>query len=209
MRAAESTIPYDRVKRAIDVAAGALLLVGLAPVLLLTAALVRWKLGTPVLFRQQRPGLRGQPFTILKFRTMRHAVDRDGRPLPDDARLTGFGAALRRTSLDELPELINVLRGEMSLVGPRPLLTEYLPLYDDEQRRRHDVRPGMTGWAQVNGRNAISWEERFALDVHYVDHRSLLLDLRIVLMTVLAVAGRRDINQPGHATMEPFRGSSR
>jgi lipopolysaccharide/colanic/teichoic acid biosynthesis glycosyltransferase len=195
-------------KRTLDVvlSAGGLLL--LAPVLAATALAVRLAIGSPVLFRQRRPGLHGRPFTLLKFRTMRDAVDAEGNPLPDDARMTRLGHFLRSTSLDELPELWNVLRGEMSLVGPRPLLMEYLPLYTPEQARRHEVRPGITGWAQVNGRNAISWEEKFRLDVWYVDHRSLRLDLKILLLTLKQVFRREGISQEGRATMERFRGTS-
>lgn len=196
-------------KRLVDlIGAGAALCV-LSPLLLVTALLVRLKLGRPVLFRQPRPGLGGRAFTLYKFRTMRNAFDRKGTPLPDGQRLTALGRFLRASSLDELPELWNVLRGDMSLVGPRPLLMEYLPLYSAEQARRHEVRPGITGWAQVNGRNSQSWSDRFALDVWYVDNRSLVLDLRILLMTVAKVLTRDGINHPGHATMKRFDGSSR
>lgn len=170
------------------------------PLLAVTALAVRWRMGPPVLFRQQRPGLHGQPFTLLKFRTMRTGAGTDAE------RLTPFGRWLRATSLDELPELLNVLKGDMSLVGPRPLLPEYLPLYSPEQARRHEVRPGLTGWAQVNGRNAQSWEERFRLDVWYIDHRSLGLDLRILLRTVGQVFSRRGISAEGHASMPAFGG---
>ena len=179
-----------------------------APVFLIVAAAVAVDLGTPVLFRQRRPGLGGRPFILVKFRTMRDAVDANGHPRPDAERLTRFGRFLRSSSLDELPELWNVLRGEMSLVGPRPLLMEYLPLYSPEQARRHEVRPGVTGWAQVNGRNALGWAERFALDVWYVDHRSFWLDLKICWLTVLRVVRREGISQAGQATMEPFRGTT-
>lgn len=174
----------------------------------LLALLVRFKLGAPVLFRQQRPGLHGRPFTLYKFRTMTDARDAEGALLPDAERLTSFGHFLRSTSLDELPELFNVLKGEMSLVGPRPLLMEYLPRYTPEQQRRHEVRPGLTGWAQVNGRNALSWEEKFALDVWYVEHCSFWLDLKILVLTTGKIINREGISQPGHATMEEFRGSS-
>jgi lipopolysaccharide/colanic/teichoic acid biosynthesis glycosyltransferase len=167
---------------------------------------VRLRLGAPVFFRQQRPGLHGRPFTILKFRTMRDAVDAGGSPLPDAERLTRLGKFLRSTSLDELPELLNVLGGDMSLVGPRPLLMQYLERYTPEQARRHEVRPGITGWAQVNGRNAITWERKFELDVWYVDHRSFLLDLRILARTLAGVVRREGITQPGSATAEEFRG---
>ncbi|HEX3157079.1 MAG TPA: sugar transferase [Gemmatimonadaceae bacterium] len=193
-------------KRFADVAIAGVALVILSPVLAMVALVVRWRLGTPVLFRQARPGLHGQPFTMYKFRTMRDAVDAHGRALPDAERLTRLGGLLRSTSLDELPGLFNVLRGDMSLVGPRPLLVEYLPLYTPEQARRHEVRPGITGWAQVNGRNALSWDEKFALDVWYVDNRSFMLDLRILLLTVKKVFVREGISQAGQATMERFMG---
>jgi lipopolysaccharide/colanic/teichoic acid biosynthesis glycosyltransferase len=192
-------------KRVLDVAASAAGLALLAPIVAVTALAVRVGIGTPVLFRQQRPGLHGRPFEMLKFRTMLDGTDRDGNPLPDEARMTRLGRLLRSTSLDELPGLWNVLRGEMSLVGPRPLLMEYLPLYTPEQARRHDVRPGITGWAQVNGRNAIGWDEKFRLDVWYVDNRSLLLDLKILLMTVKKVFVREGISGEGQATMSRFQ----
>ena len=195
-------------KRVFDILVAGLGLTALTPVLVATALAVRVRLGAPALFRQVRPGLRGRPFVLYKFRTMRDAVDANGEPLPDADRLTRLGWFLRRTSLDELPELWNVLRGDMSLVGPRPLLIEYLPLYTPEQARRHGVRPGITGWAQVNGRNALSWDQRLALDVWYVDNRSLRLDLRILLLTVWQVFARVGINQEGQATMERFRGSA-
>ena len=194
-------------KRAVDIVVSAVALLALAPVILVVAVLVRTKLGAPVLFRQERPGLRGRPFVMLKFRTMTDARDRAGNLLPDHRRLTSFGKFLRSTSLDELPELLNVLRGEMSLVGPRPLLMRYLPLYSPEQARRHEVRPGVTGWAQVNGRNELGWEKRFVLDVWYVDHRSFWLDLKILWLTVVKVAQRQGVSQANHATMEPFQGS--
>ena len=178
-----------------------------APLFLALAVLVRLKLGAPVLFRQQRPGLNGRPFTIYKFRTMTDRHDAAGNLLPDGERLTVFGKFLRSTSLDELPELWNVLRGEMSLVGPRPLLMHYLDLYTPEQMRRHEVRPGITGWAQVNGRNALSWEEKFARDVWYVDHLSFWLDIKIIFLTFLKIVKREDINQPGEATMKFFEGN--
>jgi lipopolysaccharide/colanic/teichoic acid biosynthesis glycosyltransferase len=189
------------------VAAGVVLLV-LAPVIGAVAIAVRLTLGAPVLFRQERPGRCGRAFEMMKFRTMQTTLDRQGTPLPDAERLTRFGRFLRGTSLDELPELWNVLRGDMSLVGPRPLLMEYLPLYTPEQARRHEVRPGVTGWAQVNGRNALSWERKFELDVWYVENRSFLLDLRILLLTVKKVFFREGISQAGEATMEKFRGSA-
>lgn len=192
-------------KRLLDVIAAALALIVLAPLIALIAVAVRLTMGSPVLFRQERPGLHGRVFTILKFRTMRQPPV-GGRDASDAARLTPFGRFLRSTSLDELPELINVLRGDMSLVGPRPLLVEYLPLYSAEQARRHEVRPGLTGWAQVNGRNAIDWERKLALDVWYVDHRSFALDLRILLATLDRVVSRQGISQPGSATAERFTG---
>lgn len=179
------------------------------PLMVVVAVLVRIYLGRPVLFLQVRPGLGGAAFRMVKFRTMHDAVDTAGRTLPDTERLTGFGKWLRATSLDELPELWNVLKGEMSLVGPRPLLMEYLPLYSPEQARRHEVRPGITGWAQVNGRNAISWEQKFMYDVWYVDHRSILLDLRILWMTVASVLQSRGISQEGSVTAERFTGTLR
>jgi lipopolysaccharide/colanic/teichoic acid biosynthesis glycosyltransferase len=181
--------------------------VALALPLLVLIGLVRQKLSGPVFFRQIRPGLHGKPFEMVKFRTMTDQKDPDGQLLPDSVRLTPFGRFLRATSLDELPELWNVLKGEMSLVGPRPLLMEYLPLYTPEQARRHEVRPGITGWAQVNGRNAISWEDKFKLDVWYVDHRSLRLDLRILCLTVKKVLMRDGISAAGEATMPMFSGS--
>ena len=187
------------------VALGALAI--LSPVLGVVAIIVRAQLGAPVLFCQTRPGLQGKPFSILKFRTMTNARDAQGNLLPDAQRLTRFGRFLRSTSLDELPELFNVLRGDMSLVGPRPLLMAYLPLYSPEQARRHEVRPGITGWAQVNGRNALSWEEKFAMDVWYVDHRSLRLDVKILVLTVRKVLARDGISAAGEATMPRFTGS--
>jgi sugar transferase EpsL len=194
-------------KRVFDVAASAAGLVLLAPLLGGVALAIRMRLGRPVLFRQRRPGLHGEPFTLLKFRTMRDALDADGTPLPDEARMTRLGRLLRSTSLDELPTLWNVLRGEMSLVGPRPLLMEYLPLYTREQARRHEVRPGITGWAQVNGRNALRWEEKFQLDVWYVDNRTAWLDFEILLRTMMKVVVREGISQQGQATMERFTGT--
>lgn len=194
-------------KRLFDFAiAGGLLLV-LAPMLFLVALLIRVAMGSPVLFRQMRPGLDGKPFRMLKFRTMRDAIDRDGKLLPDADRLTALGRFIRSTSLDELPELWNVLKGDMSLVGPRPLLMEYLPRYNTEQARRHNVRPGLTGWAQVNGRNALSWEEKFNLDVWYVDNRTLLLDAKILFLTVTKVFARDGISAEGEATMPKFQGN--
>ncbi|HKP93279.1 MAG TPA: sugar transferase [Chthoniobacterales bacterium] len=195
-------------KRAFDLVLSAAALVFLAPLLLLVAICVRCFLGAPVLFRQQRPGLLGRPFTVIKFRTMLLPQNKNGQPLDDAARLTAFGRFLRSTSLDELPELVNVLRGEMSLVGPRPLLMHYLDLYSPEQMRRHDVRPGLTGWAQVVGRNATSWEQRFAHDVWYVDHVAFGLDLKIVFLTLKKVFLREGITAEGHATMAEFRGNT-
>lgn len=194
-------------KRWFDFGVAFVLLALLGPVLLLLAALVRWRLGSPMFFRQVRPGLQGVPFGMVKFRTMRDAAGPDGQPLPDELRLTKFGRFLRATSLDELPELWNVLKGEMSLVGPRPLLMEYLPLYSPEQARRHEVRPGITGWAQVNGRNAISWEDKFKLDVWYVDNQSVWLDIKILGLTVKKVLVRDGISAAGEATMPKFTGS--
>lgn len=193
-------------KRLFDciVAFCSMLLIG--PLLLASALMVRVKLGSPVLFRQERPGLRGRPFILYKFRTMIDKRDRRGHLLPDNERLASFGRFLRDTSLDELPELWNVLKGDMSLVGPRPLLMQYLERYTREQARRHEVKPGITGWAQVNGRNAITWEEKFKLDVWYVDHRSLWLDIQIICMTLWKILKREGINHPGHVTMEEFRG---
>ena len=176
----------------------------LSPLLLVVALLLHWRLGSPVVFRQKRPGYRGKPFWLLKFRTMTNAMDANGVLLPDDQRLIPFGRWLRSTSIDELPELFNVLRGEMSFIGPRPLLMQYLPLYSPEQARRHDVKPGFSGWAQINGRNAISWEEKFRLDVWYVDHQSFWVDSRIFLITILKVFSREGISANGEATMPPF-----
>ena len=197
----------DPVKRLLDIIITAAALVLLSPVQLLLAWQIRRKLGTPILFRQVRPGRGGIPFVMYKFRTMRDAEDENGRPLPDAERLIPFGRKLRAASLDELPELWNVLKGDMSLVGPRPLLMEYLPLYNAEQRRRHLVRPGITGWAQVNGRNAISWPEKFRLDVWYVENRSLLLDIKILFLTVKKVLDRSGINSEGEATAAKFTGN--
>ena len=193
-------------KRLFDFVAALLGLAVLALPLLLLALLIRRKLGSPVLFRQVRPGLHGQPFEMVKFRTMTNARGPDGALLPDADRLTPFGRFLRASSLDELPELWNVLKGEMSLVGPRPLLMEYLPLYSPQQARRHEVRPGITGWAQVNGRNALGWDEKFKLDVWYVDHRSLWLDIKILWLTVKKVLVREGISAAGEATMPRFTG---
>jgi lipopolysaccharide/colanic/teichoic acid biosynthesis glycosyltransferase len=196
-------------KRALDLLVGLAALVALAPLLVLVAVLVRIKLGTPVLFRQQRPGLHGQPFTLWKFRTMTDARDARGQLLPDEARLTRFGQLLRSTSLDELPELAQVIAGRMSLVGPRPLMMEYLDRYSPTQRRRHEVRPGITGWAQVNGRNSLDWDKKLALDVWYVDRVSFGLDLRILALTLWHILRRDGISEPGHATASEFLGTTR
>lgn len=190
-----------------DIVFSAAGLVLLAPVIVITALQVRRKLGSPVFFRQIRPGKEGIPFEMIKFRTMLDAIDAQGEPLPDSDRLTSFGQRVRSSSLDELPELWNVLKGDMSLVGPRPLLMEYLPLYSEQQYRRHEVRPGVTGWAQVNGRNAISWEDKFNLDVWYVDNRSLCLDLKILFLTVKKVLVRDGISGEGEVTMSKFNGN--
>lgn len=195
-------------KRLFDLILASLALILLSPLLLLTALAVRLGLGKPVLFRQPRPGYKGRIFTLYKFRTMRDVLAPDGTPLPDERRLTALGRLLRATSLDELPELINVLRGEMSLVGPRPLLVKYLPLYTPEQMRRHDVLPGITGWAQINGRNTLTWQEKFRLDVWYVDHWSLWLDVKILFLTVWKVLRREGISQPGQATASEFDGTN-
>ncbi|HEV8628839.1 MAG TPA: sugar transferase [Thermoanaerobaculia bacterium] len=196
-------------KRVFDLSLALPTLLLTAPLLALLALAVALTLRPPILFRQRRPGLRGAPFTLYKLRTMREAQDAQGRPLPDADRLTSLGRFLRRTSLDELPELWNVVRGDMSLVGPRPLLPEYLERYSAEQARRHEVRPGLTGWAQVHGRNAMSWEEKLARDVWYVDHVSLMLDLRILATTLWKVATGEGISAPGAATAHPFEGSER
>ena len=195
-------------KRLFDILLAALALVVLGLPMLVLAGMVRSRLGSPVLFQQVRPGRYGRPFQMVKFRTMRDAIDADGNPLPDSERMTPFGSLLRSSSLDELPELWNVLKGEMSLVGPRPLLMEYLPLYTVAQTRRHEVRPGVTGWAQINGRNAISWEDKFELDVWYVDNQSFWLDLKILLLTVKKVFVREGISGVGEVTMSKFSGSS-
>lgn len=195
-------------KRLLDFLVALLALCLLLPVLAVVAVLVRLKLGRPVLFRQRRPGRHGVPFLVLKFRTMTSAVDHTGKLLPDDVRLTSFGRFLRRCSLDELPQLLNVLKGDMALVGPRPLLMEYLPLYSPCQARRHDVRPGITGWAQVNGRNAISWEQKFEFDTWYVEHHSLRLDMKIILLTVKKVLIKDGVSASGMMTMSTFTGSA-
>ena len=194
-------------KRLFDILGAVLGLLILLPIIVTLAWQVRRKLGSPVLFRQTRPGLHGKPFQLIKFRTMRNAIGLDGRPLHDSERMTSFGSFLRSASLDELPELWNVLKGDMSLVGPRPLLMEYLPLYSLEQARRHELRPGVTGWAQVNGRNALSWDEKFRLDVWYVDNHSFWLDLKILALTVKKVFVREGISAAGEVTMTYFTGS--
>ncbi|NVD29021.1 sugar transferase [Parasphingorhabdus flavimaris] len=194
-------------KRLIDIIGASATLLILSPVIFLIAMLNRAYLGRPVFFVQKRPGLGGKPFDLLKFRTMKNSLDSKGQPLPDSERLTRYGKLLRSTSLDELPGLWNVVKGEMSLVGPRPLLMEYLPLYTSEQARRHDVRPGITGWAQVNGRNALRWEEKFAADLWYVDNKSFLLDSKIIVMTIIKVLKKDGVNADGEATMSKFTGS--
>lgn len=194
-------------KRLLDLLLAGIGVLILSPVYLILALIVALRLGRPVIFRQRRPGYQSKPFDIYKFRTMSEARDAQGNLLPDEIRLTRLGRFLRATSLDELPELINVLRGEMSLVGPRPLLMQYLERYNSEQRRRHDVLPGITGWAQINGRNALTWEDKFRLDIWYVDHQSLGLDLKIILQTIWKVIRREGISQPGHATAEEFMGT--
>lgn len=194
-------------KRLFDIICSVCGLLILSPVILIVAWMIRRKLGSPVLFKQERPGLHGKSFLMIKFRTMRDAVDSNGRPLPDSERMTPFGRFLRSSSLDELPELWNVLKGDMSLVGPRPLLMQYLPLYSDEQRRRHEVKPGVTGWAQINGRNSLSWDEKFKLDVWYVDNHTLWLDIKILFLTIKKVLIKEGISQENNATMEAFTGS--
>ncbi|NLG16009.1 MAG: sugar transferase [Fibrobacter sp.] len=195
-----------RIKRIFDLILTILAMVVLLPVCVIISLIVRIKIGAPIFFVQNRPGFKARPFEMYKFRTMTEARDVKGNLLPDAIRLTGFGCFLRGTSLDELPELFNVLKGDMSLVGPRPLLTQYLDRYTPEQARRHEVKPGITGWAQVNGRNAITWEEKFKLDVWYVDNQSLWLDIKIIFLTISKIFKREGINQPGQATMEEFKG---
>ena len=196
-------------KRLLDIIIASTALILLAPLYAFVAYKVKKNLGSPVLFRQVRPGLHGKPFEMIKFRTMKDAVNANGQPLPDSERLTAFGKMLRSTSLDEMPELWNVIKGDMSIVGPRPLLTEYLPLYNEEQAKRHNVRPGMTGYAQVNGRNAIGWEEKFKLDTWYVEHQSTLLDFKIMFKTVHKVLAKDDISAEGEATMTRFTGTEK
>ncbi|CDU01199.1 sugar transferase [Vibrio coralliirubri] len=195
-------------KRLIDIVLSLFGLIVFSPVLVFISYKVRKNLGSPVLFKQVRPGLNGIPFKMIKFRTMKDCYDRSGNALSDAERITPFGSKLRSSSLDELPELWNVLKGDMSLVGPRPLLTQYLPLYDREQARRHDIRPGVTGWAQVNGRNAISWEDKFKLDVWYVDNHNILLDMKILLLTIKKVFVKDGITADGHVTAEAFKGTN-
>ncbi|WLP95229.1 sugar transferase [Psychrobacter sp. M13] len=194
-------------KRLIDITASSAALVTLSPVLAVTAYKVKKNLGSPILFKQTRPGLHGEPFEMIKFRTMLDAYDNEGNPLPNEQRYTKFGNFLRSTSLDELPELWNVIKGDMSLVGPRPLLMEYLPLYNETQARRHNVRPGVSGWAQVNGRNAISWEEKFELDTWYVENQSLLIDLKVIFLTLKKVIIREGVNASENVSMTRFTGS--
>ncbi len=196
------------IKRLFDIFVSLIALLLLSPVWLFTAVLIAKNLGRPVLFRQKRPGKKGKIFEMVKFRSMLDATDKNGQPLPDEQRMTPFGTKLRSTSLDELPELWNVLKGDMSLVGPRPLLVDYLTKYTPEQARRHDVKPGITGYAQVNGRNAVSWQERFEMDVWYVDNQSFWLDIKILLQTVKTVLKKDGVNQEGHVTMAPFEGKS-
>ncbi len=197
------------IKRFLDITVASLTLVMFFPLLCVLTLLVWVKIGSPVFFRQMRPGLDGHSFELIKFRTMKDTLGQDGKLLPDEQRMTKLGAFLRSTSLDELPSLWNVLKGDMSLVGPRPLLPEYLPLYSKEQARRHEVKPGITGWAQVNGRNAISWEEKFKMDVWYVDNQSFWLDMKILFLTIKKVLVRDGISADGHVTIEPFKGSEK
>jgi len=197
------------IKRLLDILFSIFGLILLSPILMIVAILIRIYLGSPIFFTQIRPGLNGKPFKMIKFRTMKDAADKNGEPLPDSERLTRFGKILRATSLDELPELWNVIKGDMSLVGPRPLLMEYLPLYDDRQATRHNVRPGITGWAQVNGRNAISWEQKFELDAWYVEHKSLWLDIKILFLTVKKVIIKEGISADAHVTISKFTGSKK
>jgi sugar transferase EpsL len=201
----QESIPM--IKRMFDLIISALLLIVLSPIIALTAILVRIKLGSPILFKQKRPGLHGVPFYVYKFRTMTSEKDSLGEMLPDHLRLTAFGSLMRKFSLDELLQLVNVLTGELSLIGPRPLLMEYLPLYNEQQAKRHLVRPGITGWAQIHGRNEISWEEKFVLDVWYVENRSFQIDLKILLLTFMKVVRPEGISNANHATMPTFKGS--
>jgi lipopolysaccharide/colanic/teichoic acid biosynthesis glycosyltransferase len=196
-------------KRIFDILLSFIALILLSPIILITAYFIHKKLGSPVLFHQVRPGLNGKPFEMIKFRSMKDAVDKNGKPLPDSERLTHFGMKLRSTSLDELPGLWNVVKGDMSLVGPRPLLMQYLPLYNQEQNRRHNMRPGITGWAQINGRNAIGWQDKFKLDIWYIDNQSLWLDIKILFLTVKKVFVKEGISASGEATMSPFEGNKK
>lgn len=198
---------YKYIKRILDIISSLLAVIILSPLLAVTAVLVKTKLGSPVLFKQERPGKDEKIFTLMKFRTMTDERDENGELLPDEVRLTKFGKFLRSTSIDELPELFNILKGDMSVIGPRPLLVKYLPRYNEHQHRRHEVRPGLSGWAQVNGRNSISWEEKFDLDVEYVDNYSLSKDINILFMTVMSVIKRDGINSDNDVTMEEFMGS--
>ena len=203
----DKKIYRDIVKRPMDFVLSMVAIIVFSPILLLVAILVRIKLGSPIIFKQKRPGFEGKLFTLYKFRTMKDMRNDKGELLPDDVRLTRFGRLLRSTSLDELPELFNILKGDMSIVGPRPLLTEYLPLYNDKQRHRHDVRPGLSGLAQISGRNAISWEDKFNLDIKYVEEVSFYLDWKIILITIKKVFVREGISSANSATMEPFKGT--
>lgn len=198
---------YKYIKRILDIISSLLAIIILSPLLAVTAVLVKTKLGSPVLFKQERPGKDEKIFTLMKFRTMTDERDENGELLPDEVRLTKFGKFLRSTSIDELPELFNILKGDMSVIGPRPLLVKYLPRYNEHQHRRHEVRPGLSGWAQVNGRNTVSWEDKFDMDVHYVDNYSLSKDINILFMTVMSVIKRDGINSDNDVTMEEFMGS--
>lgn len=198
---------YKYIKRILDIISSLLAIIILSPLLAVTAVLVKTKLGSPVLFKQERPGKDEKIFTLMKFRTMTDERDENGELLPDEVRLTKFGKFLRSTSIDELPELFNILKGDMSVIGPRPLLVQYLPYYTEEERHRHDVRPGLTGWAQVNGRNTVSWEDKFDMDVHYVDNYSFAMDVKILFMTVLNVLKKEGISSETSATMEVFMGT--
>lgn len=198
---------YKYIKRILDIISSLLAIIILSPLLAVTAVLVKTKLGSPVLFRQERPGKDEKIFTLMKFRTMTDERDKNGELLPDEVRLTKFGKFLRSTSIDELPELFNILKGDMSVIGPRPLLVKYLPRYNEHQHRRHEVRPGLSGWAQVNGRNTVSWEDKFDMDVHYVDNYSFAMDVKILFMTVLNVLKKEGISSETSATMEVFMGT--
>lgn len=198
---------YKYIKRILDIISSLFAIIILSPLLAVTAVLVKTKLGSPVLFKQERPGKDEKIFTLMKFRTMTDERDENGELLPDEVRLTKFGKFLRSTSIDELPELFNILKGDMSVIGPRPLLVEYIPRYNEHQHRRHEVRPGLSGWAQVNGRNTVSWEEKFDMDVHYVDNYSFAMDVKILFMTVLNVLKREGISSKTSATMEVFMGT--